>query len=111
VVRELAQADGEVRYAAALRMVFERLGATYIKVGQFIASSPAFFDSELVHECGSLLDQTSPTPWPFIRATIMRELNISSLYDVFESVDPRPLASASVAQCTPQRLDPQERTL
>ena len=98
VARELAQADGEVRYAAALRMVFERLGATYIKVGQFIASSPAFFDSELVHECGSLLDQTSPTPWPFIRATIMRELNISSLYDVFESVDPRPLASASVAQ-------------
>ena len=32
-----------------LRQTFERLGATYIKLGQFIASSPTFFPKRV---CG-----------------------------------------------------------
>ena len=31
-----------------LRKIFEELGATYIKLGQFIASSPTFFPQDYV---------------------------------------------------------------
>jgi aarF domain-containing kinase len=34
--------------SALLRRLFERLGATYIKLGQFIASSPTLFPPEYV---------------------------------------------------------------
>jgi predicted unusual protein kinase regulating ubiquinone biosynthesis (AarF/ABC1/UbiB family) len=33
-----------------LRKTFEQLGATYIKLGQFIASSPSLFPSEYIKE-------------------------------------------------------------
>ena len=33
-----------------LRKLFERLGATYIKLGQFIASAPSLFPPEYVSE-------------------------------------------------------------
>ena len=53
-----------------LRKLFERLGATYIKLGQFIASSPTLFPPEYVLEFEKCLDRTEPVPWEVIRATI-----------------------------------------
>lgn len=85
-------------YAKALRLLCEQLGSTYVKLGQFIASSPALFDAQLVAEFEQLLDQTVPTPWPYIRTSIINELQGASLYHVFSYVDPKPLGSASVAQ-------------
>lgn len=43
-----------------LRTLFERLGATYVKLGQFIASSPTLFPKEYVVEFQKCLDQTEP---------------------------------------------------
>ena len=40
-----------------LRKLFERLGATYIKLGQFIASAPSLFPGEYVAEFQAC-------PWP-----------------------------------------------
>jgi len=82
---------------ALLRRVFEALGATYIKLGQFIASSPSLFPEEYVLEFEALLDRTEPVPWATIKASIERELG-GPLERFFESVDEAPLASASVAQ-------------
>ena len=81
-----------------LRKLFERLGATYIKLGQFIASSPTLFPPEYVMEFEKCLDRTEPVPWEVIRATIASELGSRPVESVFSSVDPTPLASASVAQ-------------
>ncbi|KAL4529909.1 hypothetical protein Ndes2526A_g04652 [Nannochloris sp. 'desiccata'] len=83
--------------AVVLRQLFERLGATYIKLGQFIASSPTVFPEEYVLEFQKCLDQTTPVPFDVIRRIVELELGMS-LEDVFESVDPVPLAAASVAQ-------------
>ena len=80
-----------------LRQLFERLGATYIKLGQFIASSPTIFPPDYVLEFQKCLDQTTPVPFEVIRRTVEKELGMT-LEDIFESVDPVPLASASVAQ-------------
>lgn len=59
-----------------LRKLFERLGATYIKLGQFIASSPSLFPEEYVLEFQKCLDQTEPVPFSRIKRTIEQELSV-----------------------------------
>lgn len=80
-----------------LRLLFERLGTTYIKLGQFIASSPTIFPAEYVEEMQACLDSAPPVPWATIRAIIEKDLG-RSLERVFSSVEEVPLATASIAQ-------------
>ena len=86
-----------------VRQTFERLGATYIKLGQLIASSPSMFPEEWVTEFQHCLDQTSPLPWRTIRRALKEELG-DRLESEFLWVDPAPLASASIAQVHAARL-------
>ena len=44
-----------------LRQTFESLGATYVKIGQFVASAPSVFPAEYVEEFQKCLDSTEPT--------------------------------------------------
>jgi aarF domain-containing kinase len=83
--------------AKELRELFESLGATYIKFGQFIASSPSVFPKEYVDEFQLLLDQTAAIPFRTIRKIIEEDLSLS-LTDIYSHIDPEPLASASIAQ-------------
>ena len=80
-----------------LRRLFEKLGATYIKLGQFIASSPTLFPKAYVEEFQKCLDKTEPVPWEIISKTIEEELK-QPISTMFSSVNPVPLATASVAQ-------------
>ena len=80
-----------------LRKLFEKLGATYIKLGQFIASSPTLFPEEYVLEFQKCLDRTEPVPWEVIKKTIDREL-ATGADDIFSEIHPVPLATASIAQ-------------
>eukprot|EP00195_Chlamydomonas_chlamydogama_P005862 CAMPEP_0202905000 /NCGR_PEP_ID=MMETSP1392-20130828/32052_1 /ASSEMBLY_ACC=CAM_ASM_000868 /TAXON_ID=225041 /ORGANISM="Chlamydomonas chlamydogama, Strain SAG 11-48b" /LENGTH=446 /DNA_ID=CAMNT_0049592905 /DNA_START=376 /DNA_END=1716 /DNA_ORIENTATION=- len=97
VVREFVASGGSDAPQVLLRKLFEKLGATYIKLGQFIASSPSLFPDEYVLEFQKCLDKTEPVPFSVVRATLEQELK-RPWSDVFESIDPQPLASASVAQ-------------
>jgi len=87
----------------ALRKLFERLGATYIKLGQFVASSPSLFPKEYVLEFQKCLDATEPLPWSVIKDVIESELGPISKN--FASIDQTPLASASIAQVHAARLE------
>lgn len=78
------------------------MGATYVKLGQFIASSPTLFPKEYVVEFQKCLDQTEPIAWSIIKSVIESELG--PINTVFEFVDPVPLASASIAQVHSARL-------
>ena len=80
-----------------LRKLFEKLGATYIKLGQFIASSPSLFPEEYVVEFQKCLDKTESVPFDVVKRIIQAELK-QPLDQVFSYIDPQPLASASVAQ-------------
>lgn len=88
---------------ALIRQTFERLGATYIKLGQFIASSPTFFPPEYVQEFQLCLDRTEPLPFSTLKRVLRSELG-RSLDKIFAEIDPKPLASASIAQVHPARL-------
>ncbi|MZR64048.1 AarF/ABC1/UbiB kinase family protein [Alcanivorax sp. DP30] len=88
---------------ALLRSTFESLGTTYIKLGQFIASSPSIFPEEYVEEFQRCLDRTPALPFHYIRQTIEQELG-QPLEQLYQSVDPKPLASASIAQVHSAKL-------
>jgi aarF domain-containing kinase len=86
-----------------LRQTCEELGTTYIKLGQFVASSPSIFPDEYVEEFQKCLDSTPSLPFNFIRETVEEELG-KPLAEVYSWVDPKPLASASIAQVHAARL-------
>lgn len=80
-----------------LRQLFESLGTTYIKLGQFIASSPTLFPQAYVDEFQLCLDRTPVVPFSTIAKIIESELS-ARIEQRFLRIDPRPLASASIAQ-------------
>ncbi|KAI7749307.1 hypothetical protein M8C21_023642 [Ambrosia artemisiifolia] len=86
-----------------LRKLFERLGATYIKLGQFIASAPTLFPAEYVQEFQYCFDRAPVVPFDEIKS-ILREELAGPIDSIFEYVDPTPLASASIAQVHAARL-------
>jgi len=86
-----------------LRETCEQLGTTYIKLGQFIASSPSIFPDAYVEEFQKCLDRTPPLPFHFVRRTVEAELG-KPLESLYAWVDPKPLASASIAQVHAARL-------
>ncbi|XP_010552907.1 PREDICTED: uncharacterized aarF domain-containing protein kinase At5g05200, chloroplastic [Tarenaya hassleriana] len=86
-----------------LRKLFERMGATYIKLGQFIASAPTLFPSEYVEEFQKCFDSAPPVPFEEIRKILQEELG-RPIETVYEYVDPTPVASASIAQVHGARL-------
>lgn len=89
--------DKSISVPKSIRRLFEELGATYIKLGQFIASSPTLFPAEYVKEFQACLDKSPSVSYGVIRKIIEDDLGrpISSVYS---SVDPVPIASASIAQ-------------
>ena len=93
---QLLSQPTSVSLPVVLRTLFERMGATYVKLGQFIASSPTLFPKEYVVEFQKCLDSTEPVPWPTIRTVIEQELG--PIPDTFSYVNLEPLASASIAQ-------------
>ncbi len=93
-------AQGEKLSPIMLKDAFEQLGTTYIKIGQFIASTPSLFPREYVEAFQDCLDQTTPMPYTYIEGVLRDELEKDgqTLEDIFQSIEVKPLASASIAQ-------------
>jgi aarF domain-containing kinase len=96
--------DGQPSSPVLLRKTFERLGATYIKLGQLVASSPSLFPEEYVREFHSCLDQTAPVPFNQMHKVLKNELGVGYMGEIFEDINPVPLASASIAQVYAAKL-------
>jgi len=80
-----------------LRRAFERLGPTYIKLGQIISSGEGLFPKELVQEFRLLRDQVPAEPFELVRRVVEDDLG-QPLATLFASFDVTPLAAASIAQ-------------
>ena len=80
-----------------LRLAAERLGPTYIKLGQIISSGEGIFPPELVTEFKRCRDQVPPEPFHVVRRVVEDDLG-QRLEDVFSRFLPEPLAAASIAQ-------------
>jgi len=83
--------------AHRLRVAFEKLGPTFIKLGQILSSGEGVFPPELVDEFKFCRDQVPPEPFSAVRRIIEEDLG-RPLTEVFSAFDPKPLAAASIAQ-------------
>ena len=90
--------------AKLMRETFESLGSTYIKLGQFIASTPSLFPREYVEEFQGCLDQTPSLPFSYVQQVLDAEFAGRDLSQIFASIDETPLASASIAQVHAAKL-------
>jgi ubiquinone biosynthesis protein len=80
-----------------LRIAFEKLGSSYIKLAQIVSSGQGIFPDELVAEFKICRDRVPPEPFSHVREVVEQELG-ASLESVFARFEPTPLASASIAQ-------------
>ncbi len=109
-LRERGTAASRAGLSRRLRPAFERLGPTYIKLGQIISAGEGIFPEELVEEFRLLRDRVPPEPFPVVRRTLEEDLG-RPLGEVFVSFDSRPIASASIAQVHAATLRSGERVV
>src|SRR5204862_6303801 len=87
--RLLRRSIAEHAYARPLRLTFEELGATYVKFGQLIASSPGLFGGEASHEFRSCLATGPAVPFDDVRGA--DDSTLARQHDsTFASFDPPP---------------------
>ena len=76
---------------------FERLGPTFVKLGQIVASSPGLFPAPLAVAAQRCLDQMAPFDPATARKMILVDLGRPPS-EVFESFENIPLSAASIGQ-------------
>lgn len=85
------------RFARRFHVLAVELGGLMIKVGQFMSSRLDVLPPEITAELAGLQDEVPPVPFPAIRALAEAELG-APLEAVFASIDPVPVAAASLGQ-------------
>jgi ubiquinone biosynthesis protein len=80
-----------------LRMALEELGPTFVKLGQVLSTRPDLLPPAYIAELARLQDTVPPAPWEPVRAQLEAELG-APVEKVFATLDPEPIAAASLAQ-------------
>jgi ubiquinone biosynthesis protein len=103
---ESAQGEDEIERlttAERLRMSFEELGPTFVKLGQVLASRPDLIPEDYALEFEKLHDRVQTLPFETVQQVLREEFG-SKYESVFLEVDPIPLGSASIAQAHKAKL-------
>ena len=92
-----AEALERISMPNRVRLAFEELGPTFIKLGQVLSSRPDLLSTEFVKELNKLQDNVPPFPFGDVKALIEAQFG-RPLADIFASFEEAPLAAASLAQ-------------
>jgi ubiquinone biosynthesis protein len=93
---------------ARIRRTLEELGPSFIKLGQLMSTRADLFTPEYIDEFIKLQDQVPPVPFDGIRRLIETELG-QPLDRLFQDIDEKAMAAASVAQVHTARLKTGEK--
>ncbi|MDA8353209.1 MAG: AarF/UbiB family protein [Firmicutes bacterium] len=85
-----------------LRLAFEELGPTFIKLGQVLVTRQELLPDPVTAELAQLMDEVPPEP--FSRMAVVLDDDGPESLQAFEWIDPEPIGSASLAQVYRARL-------
>ncbi len=88
---------GKVRQAKRLRSALEELGPTFAKIGQILSTRPDLLPPEFIQELATLQDDVPPLPEEQVVRVMEQELGVP-WEDVFDHIEPQPLAAGTIAQ-------------
>jgi len=103
-------AVGRARQAKRLRAALEELGPTFAKLGQVLSTRPDLLPPEFIEELATLQDHVTPLSEEAVVEVMEQELGVP-WEDVFESIDPKPLAAGTIAEVHRATLANHERVV
>ncbi|MDF1515001.1 MAG: AarF/UbiB family protein, partial [Anaerolineae bacterium] len=90
------------------REALEELGPAFVKFGQMLSTRPDLLPPEYISELSRLQDKVQPVSWEKVRQVLTEELTVPP-EDVFDEIDKKPLASASLAQVHAGKLKTRQK--
>lgn len=96
-LRKKAVEEAELSLPERIRLVFEELGPTFIKLGQLLSTRPDILPEEYIEEFRKFQDKVPPFPFEQALQQIEKELKRSA-GELFQSIEKEPVAAASIAQ-------------
>lgn len=75
-----------------------RLGPTFIKLGQILATRPDMVGEPVAGELRILFDRVTPISFREIQRILKKELGREKVKSSFRSIEPKPIGSASLSQ-------------
>jgi predicted unusual protein kinase regulating ubiquinone biosynthesis (AarF/ABC1/UbiB family)/nucleotide-binding universal stress UspA family protein len=103
-------ATGRRKQAKQLRAGLEELGPTFAKLGQVLSTRPDLLPPEFIEELATLQDNVPPLSEEEVVRVMEQELGVP-WEDVFESIDPRPMAAGTIAEVHRATLTDGERVV
>ena len=91
-----------------LRLMFQDLGTTFIKLGQLLSTRPDVVGDKIANELANLQDDNPPISYEQVKEIVERELE-GNIDDLFEEFNHEHLATASIGQVHEARLITGER--
>jgi predicted unusual protein kinase regulating ubiquinone biosynthesis (AarF/ABC1/UbiB family)/nucleotide-binding universal stress UspA family protein len=88
---------GRERQARRMRAALEELGPTFCKLGQILSTRPDLLPPEFIDELATLQDHVPPLTEEEVVRVMEQELGVP-WEDVFDHVEPAPLAAGTIAQ-------------
>ena len=89
--------DPAVPLAEQLAADLERLGPTYVKIGQLLSTRADLLPVAFLEALSRLQDRLEPFPFEEVEDTVRAELGVR-ISKAFSEFDPEPLAAASLGQ-------------
>jgi ubiquinone biosynthesis protein len=83
--------------AQRFRATLEELGPTFCKLGQVLSTRPDLLPPAFVEELSTLQDSVAPLTEPEVVSVMEEELGVP-WEDVFETIEPTPLAAGTIGQ-------------
>ena len=80
-----------------IRIIFEELGSTFIKLGQIMATRADILPMSMITELRKLQDQVPPFDFEQVKDKIQQAIG-KPLEEIFSDFESTPLAAASIAQ-------------
>jgi ubiquinone biosynthesis protein len=93
----LATREEQARQAESLASDLERLGPTFVKLGQLLSSRVDLLPPPYLEALARLQDQVAPFPYEDVERIVSEELGVR-LSKAFREFDPEPMAAASLSQ-------------